>query len=94
MTDIWLQKTAKTARRAVKRTEPDLHLIKQVEQVTTLVLEALARRFAWIRSIGTLGAVVSWYFQIGNYETTFNPYGKRRCRSAAETAGSVVLCHL
>jgi hypothetical protein len=35
MANIWLQKTAKTARRAAGRTEPDLHLIKQVEQVTT-----------------------------------------------------------
>jgi hypothetical protein len=34
MAAIWLQITAKTARRAGGRTEPDLHLIKQVEQVT------------------------------------------------------------
>ena len=31
------------------RTQPDLHLIKQVEQVTMLGLEGPARRFARIR---------------------------------------------
>jgi hypothetical protein len=36
ITVISLQKTAKTATRAAGRIEPDLHLIKQVEQVTTL----------------------------------------------------------
>jgi hypothetical protein len=35
MAVIWLQKTARTASRAPGRTQPDLHLIKQVEQVTT-----------------------------------------------------------
>jgi hypothetical protein len=35
MPAIWLQITAKTARRAGRRTEPDLHLIKEVEQVTS-----------------------------------------------------------
>jgi hypothetical protein len=34
MAVIWAQ-IAKTAGRAVGRTEPDVHLIKQVEQVTT-----------------------------------------------------------
>ena len=34
------------------KTQPDLHLIKQVEQVTMLVLEGPARRFATIRSMG------------------------------------------
>jgi hypothetical protein len=33
-------------------TEPDLVLIKQVEQVTTFVLEGPLRRFARVRSIG------------------------------------------
>src|SRR5271156_5951387 len=33
-------------KRRKRRTEPDLDLIKQVEQVTTLVLEEPARRFA------------------------------------------------
>ena len=46
------------AKRGKRRTEPDLDLIKQVEQVTTLVLEGLARRFARIRSIEITGAVV------------------------------------
>jgi hypothetical protein len=32
---------------------PDLHLIKQVEQVTRLVLEGPARRFAEIPSVGS-----------------------------------------
>jgi hypothetical protein len=32
------------AKRGKRRTEPDLDLIKQVEQVTTLVLEGAARR--------------------------------------------------
>ena len=32
-------------------TQPNLHLIKQVEQVTMLGLEGPARRFARIRSI-------------------------------------------
>jgi hypothetical protein len=32
-------------------TKPDLHLIKQVEQVTMLGLEGPARRFARIRSM-------------------------------------------
>jgi hypothetical protein len=35
----------------IGRTEPDLNLIKQVQQVTALVLEGPARRFARIRSI-------------------------------------------
>jgi|SRR5271155_5669135 len=39
------------------RTEPDLDLIKQVEQVTTLALEGPAQRFARIRSIGITGGV-------------------------------------
>jgi hypothetical protein len=33
------------------KTQPDLHLIKQVEQVTMLGLEGLARRFVRIRSM-------------------------------------------
>jgi hypothetical protein len=33
------------------KTQPDLHLIKQVEQVTMLGLEGPARRFAGIRSM-------------------------------------------
>src|ERR1700730_14972497 len=37
---------AVAAKRGKRRTEPDLDLIKQVEQVTTLVLEGPARRSA------------------------------------------------
>jgi hypothetical protein len=36
-------------------TQPDLDLIKQVEQVTNLVFEEAARHFARIRSIGITG---------------------------------------
>jgi hypothetical protein len=43
------------AKRGKWRTEPDLNLIKQVEQVTTLVLEGHARRFARVRSIEITG---------------------------------------
>jgi hypothetical protein len=35
-----------------RRTDPDLHLIKQVEQVTTSALEGPARHFARIPSMG------------------------------------------
>jgi hypothetical protein len=35
-----------------RRTDPDLHLIKQVEQVTRLALEGPAWRFARILSMG------------------------------------------
>jgi hypothetical protein len=53
----------------VARTEPDLNLIKQVEQETMLVLEGPARRFAGIRSTGIIGAVeilvfLSWQLSI------------------------------
>jgi hypothetical protein len=48
----------------IGRTEPDLNLIKQVEQVTSLVLEGPARRFARIRSIEITGAVVIRVFPI------------------------------
>jgi hypothetical protein len=51
MAIIWVQ-IKKTASRAVGRTEPDVHLIKQVEQVTTSALEGLASRFAGIPSMG------------------------------------------
>ena len=57
MAAIWLQKTAKTASRAVRRTKPDLHLIKQVEQVTTSALEGPTRRFALIASMEVADAV-------------------------------------
>jgi hypothetical protein len=41
----------------IGRTEPDLDLLKQVEQVTILVLEEPARRFAGILSVGITDAV-------------------------------------
>jgi hypothetical protein len=44
-----------TALQPIGRTEPDLDLIKQMEQVTKLVLEGPARRFARIRSIEITG---------------------------------------
>jgi hypothetical protein len=47
MAVIWVQ-IAKTAGRAVGRTEPDVHLIKQVEQVTTSALGPTRRRL-WDR---------------------------------------------
>src|ERR1700756_3201908 len=39
-------------------TKPDLDLIKQAEQVTTLFLEGLARCFARNRGIGTTGVAL------------------------------------
>ena len=42
------------AKRGKRRTEPDLDLIKQVEQVATLRLEAPARRF--FRDFGSMGS--------------------------------------
>jgi hypothetical protein len=44
-----------TALQPIRRTEPDLNLVKQVEQVTTFVLEGPAGRFARIRSIEITG---------------------------------------
>jgi hypothetical protein len=52
MAVVWVE-IAKIASRAVGRTEPDVHLIKQVEQVTTSALEGPTRRFAGIPSIGS-----------------------------------------
>ena len=51
MAVMWVQ-IAKTASRAAGRTEPDVHLIKQVEQVTTSALEGPSWRFARISSMG------------------------------------------
>ena len=45
---------------AVGRSEPDLRLLKQVEQVTTLITEGSARRFAAIRTKGRTAA--SWQY--------------------------------
>ena len=50
MAVIWVQ-IAETAGRAVGRTEPDVHLIKQVEQVTKAALGGPTRRFPGIPSI-------------------------------------------
>jgi hypothetical protein len=50
MAVIWVQITT-TAGRAVGRTEPDVHLIKQVEQVTKAALGGPTRRFPGIPSI-------------------------------------------
>ena len=52
MAVIWMQ-IAKTAGRAVGRTEPDVHLIKQVEQVTMSALGGPTWRFARIPSMGS-----------------------------------------
>jgi hypothetical protein len=48
----------------VGRTEPDLHLIKQVKQATRSVLEGPARRFAGIPRMGTTDAVEVFVFLI------------------------------
>jgi len=45
-------------------TEPDLDLIKQVEQVTRLALEGPAPRFAGIPRVGITGAVEVLVFLI------------------------------
>jgi hypothetical protein len=63
MAVIWVQ-IAKTASRAVERTEPDVHLIKQVEQVTTSALEGPTWRFARIPSMGVTDAVEILVFLI------------------------------
>ena len=63
MAVIWGQ-MAKTASRAVERTEPDVHLIKQVEQVITLALEGPTWPFARIPSIGVIDAVEILVFLI------------------------------
>jgi hypothetical protein len=64
LVDISLQKTAKTATRVGRRTEPDLDLIKQVEQVPTSGLEGPAWRFAGIPSTGITHAVEVLVFLI------------------------------
>ena len=64
LVDISLQKTAKTATRVGGRSEPDLDLIKQVEQVTTSDLEGPAWRFAGIPSVGITHGVEVFVFLI------------------------------
>jgi len=64
LVDISLQKTVKTATRVGERTEPDLDLIKQVEQVTTSDLEGPAWRFAGIPRVGITYAVEVLVFLI------------------------------
>jgi hypothetical protein len=63
MAFIWVQ-IAKTASRAVGRTEPDVNLIKQVEQVTMSALEGPAWRVARIPSMGSRDAVEILVFLI------------------------------
>jgi hypothetical protein len=63
MAVIWLQ-IAKTAGRAVGTTQPDVHLIKQVEQVTKSALEGPTWRFARIPSMGVTDAVEILVFLI------------------------------
>jgi hypothetical protein len=55
---------SETAGRAVGRTEPDVHLIKQVEQVTTSALGGPAWRFARVPSMGVTDAVEILLFLI------------------------------
>src|ERR1700747_403753 len=69
---------AVAAKRRKRRTEPDLHLIKQVEQVRISALKGPAWRFAGIPSTGITDAVQSPYFRSGNYCLG--------CYLAAETA--------
>jgi hypothetical protein len=63
MAVIWVQ-VAKAASRAVERSEPDVHLIKQVEQVTKSALEGPIWRFARIPSMGVTDAVEILVFLI------------------------------
>jgi len=55
---------AVAAKRRKRRTEPDLHLIKQVEQVTISALKGPAWRFAGIPSTGITDAVNVLVFPI------------------------------
>jgi hypothetical protein len=55
MAVIWAQ-IAKTASRVAGGIEPDVRLIKQVEQVTTPALEGPTWRFARIPSMGVTDA--------------------------------------
>ena len=64
MVDISLQKTVKNSYESWGRTEPDLDLIKQVEQVTMSDLEGPAWRFAGIPSVGITHAVEVLVFLI------------------------------
>jgi hypothetical protein len=61
MAFIWVQ-IAKTRSRAVGRIEPDVHLIKQVEQVTISALEGPTWRFAGIPRMGSRPRQKSLYF--------------------------------
>ena len=67
LVDISLQKTVKTAKRVGGRTEPNLDLIKQVEQVTTSDLKGPAWRFAGIPSVGITHVVEILVFLIQQY---------------------------
>jgi hypothetical protein len=48
--------SSQTVLQSLGRTEPDLDLKKEVEQLTTSALEGPAWRFAWIRSAGITDA--------------------------------------
>jgi hypothetical protein len=61
---VILGANSETASRAVGRTEPDVHLIKQVEHVTTSALEGPVWRFAGIPSMGATDAVEILLFLI------------------------------
>jgi hypothetical protein len=63
MAVIWVQ-IAKTASRAVGRTEPDVHLIKQAEQVTISASEGPTWRVARIPSMGVTDAAEILVFLI------------------------------
>jgi hypothetical protein len=63
MAVIWVQ-IAKTASRVVERTEPDVHQIKQVEQVPKSALEGSTWPFARIPSMGVTDAVKILVFLI------------------------------
>jgi hypothetical protein len=63
MAVIWVQ-IAKTAGRALGRTEPDVHLIKQVEQVTKSALGGPTWRFPRVPSMGVTDAVEILLFLI------------------------------
>jgi hypothetical protein len=64
MAVIWVH-IAKTASKAVERTEPDVHLIKQVKHVTKSALEGPMWRFAPASEHGGTDSVEIFVFLIG-----------------------------
>jgi hypothetical protein len=85
MAVIWVQ-IAKTASRAVGRTEPDVRLIKQVEQVTISALEGPTRRVARIPSMGVTAAAEILVFLIWQllHWLLF------RCKNSQKTPGDLL----